>query len=220
MSLLVCALTKWVITVIARPFVCRDYFLSWRGCVCWVRHVFLVAFGVNRIHCVTVEPLISWQSHDSISTVLCHSISFNSPNKQGGATVEIGSRDCQDMRGPSVLVFLHDCWSTWWWKTIFYHASFTFSVSVLVVLVGVSSFSFVDRAVVSLHDHLSRLFVLCWYLGAFRFITVAYLWDQLSCAFTYCKTEFISIFFFIENRKCSFCFIFNMGILQNYSYFR
>ena len=47
----------------------------------------------------TVESLISWQSRDSISTVLCHSIGFRSPNEQSGATVEIKSRDCQDMRG-------------------------------------------------------------------------------------------------------------------------
>ena len=51
----------------------------------------------------TVEPLIYWQSRDSISTVLCHSIRYKSPNEQGGATVEIESRDCQDTRGFTVL---------------------------------------------------------------------------------------------------------------------
>ena len=39
-----------------------------------------------------------------MSTVLCHSVAFNSPNEQGGATVEIESCDCQDMRGFSVKV--------------------------------------------------------------------------------------------------------------------
>ena len=34
---------------------------------------------------------------DTISTGLCHSTGFKGPNEQGGATVEIESRDCQDM---------------------------------------------------------------------------------------------------------------------------
>ena len=42
---------------------------------------------------------VPWQSRDSISTVLCHSVRLESPNEQGGATVEIESRDCQDTRG-------------------------------------------------------------------------------------------------------------------------
>ena len=49
----------------------------------------------------TVKPLMSWQSRDSISIVLCHSVRFESPNKQGGATVEIESGDCPDMGGPT-----------------------------------------------------------------------------------------------------------------------
>ena len=42
------------------------------------------------------------QSRDSISTVLCHWIRFNNPSEQGGDTVEIESRDCQNMRGSTV----------------------------------------------------------------------------------------------------------------------
>ena len=51
----------------------------------------------------TVEPLISPRSRDSISTVFCHSIPFERPNEQGGATVEIESRDRGDMREPPVV---------------------------------------------------------------------------------------------------------------------
>ena len=50
----------------------------------------------------TVEPLKSIRSRDLISTVLCHSIPFERPNEQGGATVEIESRDRGDMREPTV----------------------------------------------------------------------------------------------------------------------
>ena len=46
----------------------------------------------------SVGPIISWPSRDSISTVLSHSIPFKSRNDQCGTTVEIESRDCQDMR--------------------------------------------------------------------------------------------------------------------------
>ena len=51
----------------------------------------------------TVELLISLQSRDSISTVLCHSRRFNGPNEQDGATVDIESSHCQDVR--SSIVF-------------------------------------------------------------------------------------------------------------------
>ena len=62
---------------------------------------------------------ISW-SRDSISTVLCHSIPFKRPNEQGGATVEIESRDKEDMREPTVLFLSALCnprchvWSVTW----------------------------------------------------------------------------------------------------------
>ena len=52
----------------------------------------------------TVEFLISWQSRDSIFTVLCHSVRFKRPNDQCGATVEMESRDCQDMRESTVML--------------------------------------------------------------------------------------------------------------------
>ena len=50
-----------------------------------------------------MKRAISWQSRDSISTVLCHFVRFRSPNEQGGATVEIESRDCHETRGSTVL---------------------------------------------------------------------------------------------------------------------
>ena len=50
----------------------------------------------------TVGTLTSWQSRESISTVLCHFIRFKRLNDQGGATVEIESCDCQEMRGPTI----------------------------------------------------------------------------------------------------------------------
>ena len=46
----------------------------------------------------TVESLMSRRSRDSISTVLCHSIRFESPNDPCGATVEIKSRDRSDIK--------------------------------------------------------------------------------------------------------------------------
>ena len=52
---------------------------------------------------------MSCQSRDSISTVLCHSVRFESPNEQGGATVEIKSRDCQDMKGSTVFSIQEQC---------------------------------------------------------------------------------------------------------------
>ena len=52
----------------------------------------------------TVEPLISWKSRDSISNVLCHSVPFKSPNEQDGATVEMESRDYQDMSGFTIVL--------------------------------------------------------------------------------------------------------------------
>ena len=52
---------------------------------------------------ITVQSLISRQSRDSISTVLCHSTQFKSWNDQCGATVEIESRDCPDMRDSTLL---------------------------------------------------------------------------------------------------------------------
>ena len=51
----------------------------------------------------TVGSLISPRSRDSISTLLSHSIQFKSPNEQGGAIVEIESRDRGDLREPTVL---------------------------------------------------------------------------------------------------------------------
>ena len=45
---------------------------------------------------------MSWQSRDSISTVLGHSIRLKNPNDQRDATVEIESRDCHDLRGSTV----------------------------------------------------------------------------------------------------------------------
>ena len=50
----------------------------------------------------TVGSLIFTRSRDSISTVLCHSTPFERANEQGGATVEIESRDRVDMREPTV----------------------------------------------------------------------------------------------------------------------
>ena len=44
-----------------------------------------------------------WQSRDSISPVLCHSVRFKSPREQGGATVETESSDCQDMKGSAAI---------------------------------------------------------------------------------------------------------------------
>ena len=49
------------------------------------------------------------QSRDSLSTAVCHSIRFKSPNELGGATVEIESRDCQGTRG-STVYFILRCW--------------------------------------------------------------------------------------------------------------
>ena len=46
----------------------------------------------------TVEPVISWPSRDSTSTVQCYSVRSKSPNEQGGATVEIESCDWQGLR--------------------------------------------------------------------------------------------------------------------------
>ena len=62
---------------------------------------------ISNVFSYTVEPLISSRSRDSISTVLCHSIPFEGPNKQGGATVEIESRDRGDMREPTVIRFYY-----------------------------------------------------------------------------------------------------------------
>ena len=60
---------------------------------------FLNALPLRRKqpHCsrfwITVAFSISIQSRDSISSLLCHSISFNSTNDRYGATVEIESRN-------------------------------------------------------------------------------------------------------------------------------
>ena len=51
----------------------------------------------------TVDSFLSQQSRDMISTVLCDSVRFKSRNDQCGATVEIESRDCQDMRDSTVM---------------------------------------------------------------------------------------------------------------------
>ena len=48
---------------------------------------------------------IFWESRDSISTVLCHSVPFKSPNEQDGATVEIESRDCRSRHERFLLCF-------------------------------------------------------------------------------------------------------------------
>ena len=50
----------------------------------------------------TVASLISIQSRDSISTLLCPSIRFKSTNDQCGATVEIESRNCMLMGAATV----------------------------------------------------------------------------------------------------------------------
>ena len=97
-------------------------FISWKWIVfiiygtsiyhimhCILVHIILVLSLLATLlpywneHNITVGPLISWQSRDSISTVLCHFVRFKSPNEQGGATVESEPRDCQDMRGPTVV---------------------------------------------------------------------------------------------------------------------
>ena len=54
----------------------------------------------------TVDSLISWQSRDSISTGLCHFIQIKSPNDEGGATIEVESRDFQDVRDFTVATTL------------------------------------------------------------------------------------------------------------------
>ena len=82
---------------------------------------------------LTVESLMSWQSRDPISTVLCHSKLLESPNEQGGATVGSKSRDCQDMKGSAALGFfyralLKDCHSFYFnvyvrfFNTVFHHS--------------------------------------------------------------------------------------------------
>ena len=66
---------------------------------CFISALFLCT--ENRLYS-TVEPLKSWQSHDLIFTVSCHSLRFKSPNEQGGTRVEIESRDCQDLKGSTI----------------------------------------------------------------------------------------------------------------------
>ena len=46
-------------------------------------------------------------SCDSISTVLCHSVRFESPNEQCGATVEIESHDCRNTRDSTVYILYY-----------------------------------------------------------------------------------------------------------------
>ena len=59
-----------------------------------------------------VGSLIPALSRDSISTVLCHSTPFERLNEQGGATVEIESRDRGDMREPTVYC-ISITWHIW-----------------------------------------------------------------------------------------------------------
>ena len=72
---------------------------------------YLTSVQLTLVTCVMIRAInpdwlqssfISWQSSDSFSTVSCHCLQFKSPNYQSGATVEIASRDCQDMRDSTV----------------------------------------------------------------------------------------------------------------------
>ena len=56
------------------------------------------------------------QSRDSISTALCQYKRSKSPNDPCGATVQMESRDCEDIRESTVFFmhsFLSSAWTTW-----------------------------------------------------------------------------------------------------------
>ena len=73
----------------------------------------IISAGVNkhwilRLNNTTVASLIFLRSRDSISSVSCHSIRFQSQNEQGGATAEIESRNRRNMRGDCISSALLD----------------------------------------------------------------------------------------------------------------
>ena len=86
-----------------------------------------MAMRANKFTCMlhmsrnwnTVESLIFGQSRDPVSTVLCHSVQFKSPNDQGGATVQIESRDCSDMRDSTEHNTFPQYRLKWFWARTF-----------------------------------------------------------------------------------------------------
>ena len=60
----------------------------------------------ERIFCFTVDPFISWQSRDSISTVAPSCLFGLLSRTAWHNTVEIESRECQDRRSSTVLFSL------------------------------------------------------------------------------------------------------------------
>ena len=106
----------WIRTLVnfcVRFLLWLDWFLTPQ----WVKpYDFIVTdeiWAQRRVN--TVSSLMSPRSRDSISTGLCHSTPFERPNEQGGATVEIESRDRRDMKEPTVLPSKPDfLWGIFW----------------------------------------------------------------------------------------------------------